>query len=124
MGKRYGFILLLLLSIEVEQGLGARQHLAMWIAGGPIKNRTSCWDPIGRGLLKQVTVLLVVRICSMLEVGGGMLGAIGFALCECSHGSHSIDIMDADFFDESMFVIAFRSQEDGMSLRQSVIASS
>ena len=46
-----------------------------------------------------------------------MAEAIGFALGECSHGSHSIDIMDADFFDESLFVIAFRSQEDGMSLR-------
>jgi len=43
--------------------------------------------------------------------------AIGFALGECSHGSDSIDIMDADFFDESLLVIAFRSQEDGMSLR-------
>lgn len=43
--------------------------------------------------------------------------AVGFALGECSHGGRPIDIMDADFFDESLLVIAFRSQEDGMGLR-------
>jgi len=63
-----------------------------------------------------VAVLLVVRICYTLQEGG-MPEAIGFALCECSHGSQSIDIMDADLFDESLLVIAFRSQEDGASLR-------
>ena len=74
-------------------------------------------DLIGRGLLKRVAVVLIVRICYTLQVGGGIPEAIGIALGECSHGSHSIDIMDADFFDESLLVIAFRSQEDGMSLR-------
>ena len=52
-------------------------------------------------------------------MGCGTPEAIGLALGECSHGSHTIDITDADFFDETLFVIAFRSQEDGMSLRQS-----
>lgn len=64
-----------------------------------------------------MAVLLIVRICYTVQVGGGTAEAIGVALGECSHGSHSIDIMDADFFDESQLVIAFRSQEDGMSLR-------
>jgi hypothetical protein len=66
-----------------------------------------------------VAVLLIVRICYKLQVGGGTPERICFALGECTHGSHSIDIMDADFFDEALLVIAFRSQEDGMSLRQS-----
>ena len=71
----------------------------------------------GRDLLKHVTVVLIVRICYALQAGGGMPETVGFALGECGHGSQSIDIMDADFFDESLLVIAFRSQEDGMSLR-------
>ena len=74
-------------------------------------------DLIGRGLLKHVAAVLMVRICYKLEAGGGIPEAVGIALGECSHGSHSIDIVDADFFDESLLVIAFRSQEDGMSLR-------
>jgi len=100
----------------VEKGLGVQQHLAMWINGATAKNGTlseSNW----RGFAQQVIVLLIARVRCTLQVGGGMVEAIGFALCECSHGSHSIDIMDADFFDESMLVIAFRSQEDGMSVR-------
>ena len=69
-----------------------------------------------------MAVILIVRIHYQLQVGGGMPKAIGFALGECSHGPQSIDIMDADFFDECLLVIAFRSQEDGMSLRQSTSA--
>jgi hypothetical protein len=65
----------------------------------------------------HVAVVLIVRICSTLRVGGGMPEGIGFALGECSHGSQAIDIMDADFFDEALLVIAFRSQADGMILR-------
>lgn len=64
-----------------------------------------------------MAVILIVRIRYTLQVEGGTPETIGFALGECSHGSHSIDIMDADFFDESLLVIAFRSQEDGMTLR-------
>jgi hypothetical protein len=64
-----------------------------------------------------MAVLLIVRICCALQVGRGTPGTIGFALGECGHGSQSIDIMDADFFDESLLVIAFRSQADGMILR-------
>lgn len=52
-----------------------------------------------------------------MEVGGGAPEGIAFALGECSHGTHSIDIVDADFFDATSLVIAFRSQEDGMTLR-------
>jgi len=63
-----------------------------------------------------VTVLLVVRLLYRVQVGGGSPEGIGFALCECSHDG-SVDIVDADFFDESLLVIAFRSQEDGMRLR-------
>ena len=58
-----------------------------------------------------------MRIRYTLQVGGRVPETIGFALGESSYGLHSIDIMDADFFDESLLVIAFRSQEDGMSLR-------
>jgi len=58
-----------------------------------------------------------VRICYQVQVGGGTPEAVGLALCEYSHGSHKIDIMDADIFDEGLLVIAFRSQEDGMTLR-------
>jgi len=47
-----------------------------------------------------------------MEVGGGAPEGIAFALGECSHGTHSIDIVDADFFDATLLVIAFRSQED------------
>lgn len=60
-------------------------------------------------------VLLVVRICYQVQVGGGTPEAVGLALCEYSHGSHKIDIMDADIFDETLLVIAFRSQEDDWS---------
>ena len=63
-----------------------------------------------------MTVLLVVRLLYRVQVGGGSPEGIGFALCECGHGG-SVDIVDADFFDESLLVIAFRSQEEGMSLR-------
>ena len=69
-------------------------------------------------------VLLIVRVRYKLEVGDGMPVEIAFALGECIHGSHSIDIMDADFFDETLLVIAFRSQEDGTTLRQSEAANS
>ena len=58
-----------------------------------------------------MAVLVVVRI------RWGTAEGVGVALCECSHGSESVDIVDADFFDESLLVIAFRSQEDGMRLR-------
>jgi len=51
MGKRYEFILLLLLHLrfevgltEVEQGVGVQQFLAMRIAGATVKNRTSCQE--------------------------------------------------------------------------------
>lgn len=71
---------------------------------------------MGRGMLTHEAVLLIVRIRYTLEEGG-MPEAIGFALGECSHGAHPIDIMDADFFDSTLLVIAFRSQEDGMRLR-------
>ena len=65
-----------------------------------------------------MTVLLVVRVLYRMQVGGGRPEGIGFALCECSHhGTEWVDIVDADFFDQSLLVIAFRSQEDGMSLR-------
>ena len=64
-----------------------------------------------------MAVLLIVRIRYRLQVGRGTPEAIGFALGECSHGSQSIEIMDADFFDESLLVIAFRSQGDGTTLR-------
>lgn len=69
-------------------------------------------------LLRHCTaVLLIVRILYKMEVGSGTPERIAFALGECSHGTHSIDIMDADFFDETLLVIAFRSQGDGMTLR-------
>ena len=71
---------------------------------------------MGRGTLTHVAVLVIVRIRYGLA-GGGKPEAIGFALSECSHGPHPIDIMDADFFDSTLLVIAFRSQEDGMRLR-------
>ena len=65
------------------------------------------------GTLTHVAVLLIVRMRYRLEAGGGMPETIGFALGECSHGPHSVDIMDADFFDSTLLVIAFRSQADG-----------
>lgn len=71
-----------------------------------------------------MAVLLIVRICYKVQVGSGLPEGVAFALGECSHGSHPIDIMDADFFDETLLVIAFRSQEDGMSLRQSETGNS
>jgi len=78
-------------------------------------------DSTRRDLLKQATVLLVVRVLYRVQVGGGRPEGIGIALCECSHdGSECVDIVDADFFDGSLLVIAFRSQEEGTRLRQSV----
>ena len=52
-----------------------------------------------------------------MTVGGGTAEGVALALGECNQGKHSIDIVDADFFDETLLVIAFRSQEDGMILR-------
>ena len=100
----------------MEQGLGAQQHLAMWIAGATVKNRRLCQESNWMRLLKHAAVILIVRIRYALQVGG-VPQTIGFALGECNYGSRSIDIMDGDFFDESLLVIAFRSQEDGMGLR-------
>jgi hypothetical protein len=106
--------------IEVEQGPGVRQYLAMWIAGTTVKSGMwhDVYDWKGFFLLKHIAVLLIVRISYKMEVGGGgRPGGIAFALGECRQGGQSIDIMDADFFDETLLVIAFRSEEDGMSLR-------
>ena len=68
-------------------------------------------------MLIHVAVLLVVRIFYKLQLGGGRLETIAFALGECAKGPHAIDIIDADFFDETSLVIVFRSQEDGKGLR-------
>jgi len=89
----------------------------MWVAGAAVKNGTSSQESKQKRFVRTRAVLLVVRIRYTLQVGGGTAEAVGFAVCECSHGSQEVDIVDADFFDESLLVIAFRSQEDGMSLR-------
>lgn len=101
------------------------QYLSMRITGARVENGTSHREIcLARRSLKNVPVLLVVRIVYKMEVGGRKPEGLAFALSECSHGPHSIDIMDADFFDDTLLVIAFRSQEDGMSLRQSDCAKS
>ena len=64
-----------------------------------------------------MAVLFIVRIFYKLQIGGERPETIGFALGQCSHGSYSIDIMDADFFDETLLVIAFRSQAEGTTLK-------
>ena len=95
-----------------------RQYLAMRTTGTTAKKGR--WDDIygiERRLLKQTGVLLIVRILYKMEVGGGVVEGVGFALGECRQGGESIDIVDADLFDETLLVIAFRREGDGKSVR-------
>lgn len=50
-----------------------------------------------------------------MEVGGGgRPEGVGIAVVECTgEGGKIIEIVEADFFDQSLLVIAFGSQEDG-----------